>query len=228
MRKRKEAEEYILKYIGKIVKGGDDNVKLYQNLFKSMSDKEFDKFMCDLRDDKITLSVIIPNGGKLHVDIKNNYNIGKEIGNNFFQKLVIRNNGDAGDYKTPIEFLNLILPVRRASQLLSKKISVPSDTRHIDTITGQVTGDSKSSKITLPELQILTGLNLKESVKELTKVRGGDVGAGNAADAKLYNNGRVSISELEEHSTGVESGKTLQSYFNAAHIRTTQLTGLKK
>ena len=39
MRKRKEAEEYILKYIGKIVKGGDDNVKLYQNLFKSMSDK---------------------------------------------------------------------------------------------------------------------------------------------------------------------------------------------
>jgi len=38
MSKRKQVEDYILKYIGKITQG-TDNVKLYQELFKSMNNK---------------------------------------------------------------------------------------------------------------------------------------------------------------------------------------------
>jgi len=56
---RKKTEAYILKYVDKIAQGGQ-NKELYSNLFKSMSDKEFNNFMLGLKSGKVTLSIIVP------------------------------------------------------------------------------------------------------------------------------------------------------------------------
>lgn len=219
--KRKKVEEYIVKYIGKITHGDEKNMNLYKDLFKSMNDKEFDDFMVKLRDKKITLSIIVPNGGDVKVTVKNNFKVAKEIGLEFFQHLKMGASNDMPAYTTPNKYLVYKLPVRRAAQLLSKKISIPKDDKTIDSLTGQVTGKSQSSKLTLPELQILIGMGMKDSVKELMKTRGGDLGEANALNKLLYKNGQVSQAMTGMYSTGVKSTKTLKQFLNAMHIRST-------
>lgn len=219
--KRLEVENFILKYISKLVTG-NENVELYKHLFNSMNDQQFNKFMEDLRDGNKFLSVIIPNGSnKIKVDINNNIKLAKELGFDFFQRLYIKNNPDLPDHLTPNKYMLLKLPVRRASQLVSKKISIPVDNKSVDMLTGQVTGKSKGAMLTNPELQILLGLGLKDSIKELMKMRGGDTGEAMAMNNMLFSQGHISQRAAESYSTEVKSKKTLKSYFNGMGIKST-------
>lgn len=219
--KRKKVEKFILDYIGKIV-SGDDNVNLYKSLFKSMSDKEFHQFMLDLRDKKKTLSIIVPNGDKKNtVSLEKNLKIAKELGLELFQQLKVTNQKDAPDYITPHKYLILKLPLRRAAQLLSKGISVPDNSKITDRLTGQVTAGSRSGKITYPEIQVLLGLGMKATLRELLKLRGGDLGSANAMNQSLTKIGKVNQGEIDRYSTGVVSTKTLKAYFNAIHVKST-------
>lgn len=219
---RKKTEEFILSYIGKLIKGKQTNVELYKELFKSMSDKDFEQFMLDLRDEKRTLSVIIPNDNsektEYKVDIKNNIKLAKELGFEMFQKLVVGATEEIPGHITPNKHMIIKLPVRRVAQLVTKKISIPSDNLHIDSSSGQVTGVSKGSKLTNPELQILVGLGLGASIRELMKVRGGDLGAGAAMSGMLIKHGSVSQQNIEPYATDVVSKDTLRAYLNGMHI----------
>ena len=219
--KRKQVEDLILKYISKIVTG-DENVNLYKELFKSMSDKQFDEFMHKLKNKEINLSIIVPNGNKkIKVSLENNYKIAKEMGFDFFQPLIFGPDGDLPGYKTPNKYMVMKLPVKRAAQLLSKKISIPKDNKSIDNLTGQVANDSRASKLSNPELQILLGMGLEKSLIELLKMRGGDQGEQRAMTGLLYKDGMVTQNEVSRYSTGVTSTKTLKSYFIGMHIKST-------
>jgi len=218
MSKRKATEKLILEYIDKIAPGGE-NKKLYQDLFKRMNDKEFDEFMLKLKNKKITLSVVSPNTGKNNLDVERNFKIGKELGYNFFQKLIVTGDRNLPDYKTPIEFCVLSLPARRAAQLLTKKISIPIDDKSIDLTTGQVTGKSKGSKLTMPEIQVLAGMGFTKSLDELMKIRGGDLGAKNALSTLLMRQGIASQEVVNQYATGVVSTKTFSTYLKAQHIK---------
>ena len=220
-KKRKEVQEYILKYIDKIVPGGE-NKKLYEDLFKKMNDDEFHNFMLKLKNKKLKLSVIVPNGSKtINMDIKRNIKIGKELGVEFFQHLIIGEHDDIKTYKTPNKFLIVNLPFRRAIQTLTKGVSVTKDDKHIDYLTGQVGDESRSSRVTFPEVQLLIGMGLEKSLKEMMKYRGGDTGARVAMNKLLQKQGIVTQEQLEEYSTGVVSTRTIKSYLHAMHLKNT-------
>ena len=214
MANRTKAEKTILTYIEKIA--GVENKKLYKDLFKSMTNKDFDKFMTDLRDKKIKLSIIAPNGSDIKLDVKKNMKIADELGRPVFQNLKFTKENP---FITPNKYLILNVPTRRASQILTKKISIPKDDKKIDLLTGQVTGESKASKLTLPELQILVGMGIKDSAIELMKDRGGDLGAKDAMSKLLIRQGSVSQKVLENYATGVVSTNTLKSMLHAMMIR---------
>lgn len=216
--KRKQTQEYILSYMKKIFKK-DNNYNLYKNLFDKMNDQEFDEFMQGLRDGTITLSCVISTNDSDEVDPKRNISIGKELGFNFFQKIRVSGSDNLPDYTTPNEYLVLKLPIRRAAQLLVKKISLPEDDNTIDNLTGQVTNKSKGSKISLPEIQVLAGIGMKEALNELVKIRGGDLGSARALKGYLERGLPATQKEINLYSTGVESTKTLNSYLNGMHIK---------
>lgn len=220
--KRKNVQDFIIKYIGKIV-SGKENVTLYENMFNSMTDAEFDTFMKRMRDGEIHLSVVVPNDGKQRVTVENNFKVGKELGHNFFQRVKVTNHPDYPDHMLPLEFLTIMLPARRAQQLLSKKISIPKHNNSIDTITGQVAGDSRAGSLTYPEQQIMLSMGMKETALELAKIRGGDQGAAKALNDKLYRDGKASQEEVNAFSTTVGSTKALNNYLLGMHISSTLL-----
>ena len=220
MSKRKKAEATIINIIDKLVPGGE-NKQLYLDLFKSLNDRGFNSFMERLRDKKTTLSVIVPNDSKIKLDIKRSLKLGEELGVKFFQKLTFGDTQYLKEHTSTVEYLVMDLPFKRQSQTLAKGVAVAKDNKSINMLTGQVTGKSAASKLTLPEIQLLVSMGLNDSVEEIMKYRGGDVGGNAALNASLIKYGKADQETLKMFSTGVESTKTLKSFLNAMHLKST-------
>lgn len=218
MSNRKEAQDFILLYIDKLVPGGE-NKQLYQNLFESMSDEEFDTFMMDLESGKINLCITAPNFGKNRLETDRNLEIAKELNHKFFQRIWVPAENGNPAYLTPIPYLVVDLPIRRQAQVLSKKISIPEDNNSVDDFTGQPTGKSKGSKISYPETQVLAAIGLNEGLTEFLKFRGGDEKGFNAMNTMIDRTGSVSITAIEKYSSGVKSTHTLRTFLTCLHLR---------
>ena len=218
MSNRKKAEKIILEYLNEI---SPDNaaVKAYKEKFKKMNNKEFHSFMEELRNGKRKLVLIQPPMSDKRISVKNNMRVAKKLGHDFHQRLWIGPTSKQPKYLTPVKYMVMDLPVRRTAQVLVKKISAPSTASVVDKISGQVTGKSKGAAITYPELQVLAGLGLENSILELIKYRGGDQGGLRGIMGMAEKFGEVRLSSLRHFTTGVVSKKTVQDYLIAAYIR---------
>lgn len=217
---RKAVEDFIVDNIGKLTKG-NFNKDRYLNYFKSLSDKEFAAFINDLKTGDKYLTVQIPNFSESKVSVENNVKVGKSLGYSFFQKLWIGPKDTIPAYLSPVEYLVVDLPLRRASQMLTKKISVSEHSRSIDSYSGQVAGDSKTTRISYPELQVAAAMDLDSSLIELIKYRGGDIRGGFALDSMLKKYGHANLKTLSQYASGVESTKTLKIFLNCCHLKST-------
>lgn len=215
---RKQTEDFILRYIEKIVPGGQ-NIAIYKKLFAEMDDQQFEQYMYDLEHGKKWLVVFSPNFAGPGISVENNLNVADELGHNFYQRLWIGKKGNTPEYLTPIPYLVVDLPLRRASQVLTKKISIPEHNRTVDKLTGQPTGDSRGSKISYPELQVAAAMNLDNCMLELMKYRGGDKKGGDALKAMIGKYGTANLKTLSNFASGVESGKTLKTFLTCMHLR---------
>lgn len=218
--KRKATEDFIISNIDHILPGSQ-NKQFYKDLFASMDDAQFDQWMQDLRDKKMHLCLIAPNGGKQTISIERNLAHGKKLGYNFFQRVWIGGTGDRPTYLTPVPYMILLLPLRRQGQLLVKKISIPQDNRSVDDLTGQPTGASKGSKISAPEGQVMAANQLDECLNEFWKFRGGDTRGFDAMNKTLSKTGTVSLKQIQQYASGVESTKTLKTILSGMHLKST-------
>lgn len=216
---REKIQNYILGSINMISKG-NPAIELYTQEFSRMTNKEFDQFIDDLDSGKKHLVIIEPANAKEKITTKRNIEVAKKLGFNFHQRLWFEGPG-MPKHLTPIEYLVMDLPVRRQSQLLTKKLSVQESTTAVDYLTGQPTGKSKSAKISYPELQVLSSAGLEKSAIELIKFRGGDRRGYLAFSTSLLREGSVSLKAIEAYAGGVESIKSLKVILTAMHIRNT-------
>lgn len=220
-KKRDLTEQFIYQFLTDI-EPTKYNLNLYKELFKSMSDTDFHKYMEDIRAGKKYLVLIKPMYKANGISVENNLKIANKYNLEFFEHLIFSNNEDGTpDYKTPIKYLVVELPYRRQSQTLEKKISLPDDNKVIDELTYQPTGPSKGAKISYPELQVLIGMGLDNTITELIKYRGGDRGGFNAYNAMFLRYGSANLKTLSNYSSGVESTKTLKSLLLGMHIKST-------
>jgi len=218
MAKRKEVEKFIKDWIYKISKS-KRNVKLYEDFFKSMNDKQFGEFMEKIKNGDLILNLIVPHDGDTDIKLERNFKLAKELGYDFFQHLFMGPTEDMPRYKTPYKYMILTLPYRRAKQTIEKGISFSEHDKAIDSLTGQPTGDSRSSRISFPETQLLVGMGIKEGLIELLRDRGGDLGAYHALKQVLLKYGRVSDKVTSAYSDGVISTQTLKAIFNGMHLK---------
>jgi len=217
---RKKAEEFIFQFLKDIEPTGY-NVEQYKKIFENMSDEQFDEYMRDIRDGKKYLVIFKPMYKAESITVENNLKVAEKYGLQFFERLIFTNNPNAPDYKTPIKYLVIDLPYRRQSQTLIKKVNIPEHNKVIDELTFQPTGESKGAKISYPELQVLIGMGLDNTISELIRYRGGDRNGFNAYNAMFLRYGNANLKTLSEYSSGVESTKTLKTYLTAMHLSNT-------
>lgn len=194
---------------------------MYKDLFASMDDKTFDEFMGALEDGTKRLAIIAPNLSEQKLSIDRNLKLAEELGHQFFEKIWIDSGNEVPPYLSPIPYLIVDLPLRRQAQLLEKKISIPEDNNSVDDFTGQPTGKSKGSKISYPETQILSALDLNANLTELLKYRGGDVKGFDAMNNAISNTGGVSLKSIESLGTRVKSTETLSTLLTSMHLSNT-------
>lgn len=219
MGNRKKAQEFLIENLEKILPGGG-NKELYEKLLKSMSDEKFHAWMIDFREKRDRPVLYAPNFAKVSLNTQRNIDIAKSYGKSFFEKLWVYSK-DGSSYLTNNEYMIVELPVRRQAQLLTKKISIPEYNRSIDQLTGQPSGDSRSSQISFMELQIMRSMGLKYSLQELIKFRGGDVGGFNAMNKIIARDGYVAQKSALPYATGVESTQALKIFLTCMHLKNT-------
>lgn len=217
---RTETERFIIQYIDKLIPGGQ-NAALYKKKFAAMSDAEFDTFIDQLEAETTRLAVVVPNFSSAKIDLERNFAIAEELGHQFFERVNIPPRDGVTGYMTPIPYLVVHLPLRRQAQLLDKKISIPQDNNTVDDMTGQPTGDSKGSKISYPETQVIAAMGLDKSLNELLKFRGGDEKGFAALNASISRTGAASQKALEPFTSGVKSVQALKAHLTAMQLKST-------
>lgn len=217
MSNRKAATKELLKYIDKLLPGGE-NVKIYEEQLAKLTDAQFDAYMTKLESGEETLFLVAPNLSKNRLSVDRNLEIAKELNHNFFERLWLTDPHTGTTYLTPVPYLVVDLPLRRQAQLLNKKISIPDNNSHIDEMTGQATGPSKGSKLSFPELQTLYAQGLDRTIEELIKFRGGDTEAFRQMNAEMIDKGSVSLDALIDKGTRVKSTETLNILLKAMHF----------
>ena len=217
---RKKAEKVLLSLIEDI-EGGKVNRGLYERLFASMSDIEFDSFVEQVESGETIISLIAPNAGDFTLDVERSMNVGEKLGVKFFQKLILTDPMTGEVSKTPLEYLVVHLPVRRQNQHLIKKQSIPKSGKVIDHLSGQVTGESKGGRVSLPELLVMESKGLDDNLMELIKIRGGDDKAYRGMLEQIENTGSFSIEPLLALNSKPTSTETLKSFLLACHLANT-------
>lgn len=196
-----------------------ENVEFNKAFLEGMSDAIFDDFAAALRREEKRLSIVVPNFTKNLPTVEEIMAVAEKLGHNFFEKLYVEGKDGLPTYLTPVEFLILMVPARRASQLLTKKVSAPPHTKVRDAMTGQVTGESKGARLSAPEVQLLTAMGAEASAIEGMKYRGGDLRGEAAMTAMLSRFGRATQQALSQYASGVVSTKTVATFLTCAMHR---------
>lgn len=218
MANRKAAEAFILQYMRDIDPSGY-NESQWKLVLADMSDKDFDEYMKDIRSGTKQLVIFKPMYEAKGITIENNLAVAKKYNVKLVEKLIFSGMKDSPDHKTAIDYLVMDWPYRRQSQNIVKKISVPDDNKTIDQLTYQPTGASKGAKISYPELQVLIGMGLDNTISELIRYRGGDRGGFAAYNAMFLRYGSVNLKTLSAYTTGVESTRTLKTLLLGMHLK---------
>lgn len=217
--KRKLVEKFILDSIQSLTPKSTANRDLYVERFKRMSDIEFKRFMERLESGQEVLMIVSPNHEDDGLSLENNLKVGDKIGHDFFTKVMVVGKEDLPDHLTPVRYMVIDLPIRRLSQTSDKKNNVPKSTRVIDSITGQVTGESKGAALSAPEIQVLSAMGLEAPLVEVLKFRGGDKQGRAALNGIISKYGQASLTVLNKYQSGVESTASLRTYLTSAMLK---------
>jgi len=115
---RKAAQKFIIEQISQIVPSSE-NGKLYEDMFKGMSDREFDLLMRQLEEGTTILPLIIPNMNKSKLDTTRNIKLARKLGHEFYEQLWLTDPATGKEYLTPLKYMVVTLPLKRQSQLLT-------------------------------------------------------------------------------------------------------------
>lgn len=217
---RKAATREILKWVEKILPGSD-NTKALKDQLERMSDEQFDVYMQKLDSGEEILPLVTPNLSDDKISVQRNLELGRELGYEFFQKLLLTDPITGTQYYTLQKYMVVDLPLRRQQQLLVKKISVPNDNLHVDEMTGQPAGDSHGSSFSLPEISVAHAQGLDSVVEEIIKFRGGDNKSMRQMTRDIVDTGSASMEAIKQRAPSkVKSTETLATLLKSAHLQT--------
>lgn len=226
MASRQQVTAFIVDSIAEVIPGDRFNADLTKQRLDAMSDTDFDVYVRSLarpaNDEDLVkqeiLPFISPNLKDPRVTMDNLLAVADKIGHKFFEQLWLTDPHTGIVYLTPQKYLTLHMTIRRQAQMLTKKSSIPADSRHVDEMSGQVTGKSKGSKISFPEVQAQLSHGLEQTLIEEIKIRGGDRVAQGEFERQLIEHGEVSIEDVTSHGGVTQATSTVSTLYRGMMI----------
>lgn len=209
----KKFVDYILEQVAKI-EPNNPNVGFYRNKFKTMSSSEIEQLAIAIRNSQFNLPYLRENLNDEPINIEKWIDLAESLGAEVFSHLWETDPATGEEYLTPHKYMVPILPTRRQSQNLDTKDSIPVDNNTRDLLTGQVTGASKGSALSKPQLDSLLERGLSNTAMEATKARGGDVEASRVYNRRIIETGGANLEELMALGTEATVQTTLRNYFS--------------
>lgn len=205
-------------------------IDVYTETINNMTDEQLEHWIVamengvldypDVTKPATTISLIVPNLDKQHrLNITRNLKLAEKMGHDFFEQVWLTNPTTGQTTLSNRRYLCMDLPVRRQAQTLDTKISVADDDTQVDDFTGQVTGDSKGSSISYPEVQMLDAQGLPNTLNELLRVRGGDNEAWRLMKNNLIKYGSFSQEELATLDSRAKVNDAFARILEGMHIR---------
>lgn len=217
---RKKSQDVLLSMFKQLDADGFDYAMLEKRI-KAMSDKDYDQFIDDLESGKAQLTLTVPIGSNDAFTMEHIFAVAEKFHHNFFERIWVDKGDGSPPYLSNFPYFVIDAPVRRQSQHLSKKMSVPRDNSTIDHLTGQVTGPSKGSSISGPEANVAVSLGMINNIVEMMKVRGGDAKSLNAMNREMSQRGGASQEEIFKVGGKVKATQTLQTFLTCMHLKST-------
>lgn len=215
---RKAAEKVALEWIDAIDPSGKNGELYRKEIFPSMSDEAFDNWITALESKQEFLTMQYCNLTNSAITTENNLKVAKEKGVKIFQRVRVTDpvTGQVVINSKPVPVLHL--PVRRLAQTLDEKMAYAEDNIHLDELSGQVTGVSKASAISTPELSIWLGYGLDDAAMEFFKYRGGDEKAYRAMERMISETGDSDMDVLEPYTDKSKINYSIADLLRAMHI----------
>jgi hypothetical protein len=218
---RKAAEQEALDWLSDIDPSGK-NAALYRDeIFPSMDDNAFDAWVNALEAGGEFLTIYYANATNSAITTENNLNVAEKRGVQIYQRIRVTDPVTGQVTVKPIPVPVLHLPVRRLAQTLESKIAVASDNYHLDEASNQVTGVSKASAVSTPELAIWLGSGLDDPAMEFFKYRGGDQKAYRAMERMIAETGHSDMDVLAPFTDRSKINYTIADTYRAMHLDNT-------
>ena len=198
MRKRKEAERLVYDIFDTLDPSGANTTK-YKEMFATMSDSEFTKFMNDMwLDDTVNFVLdIVDHERTLSLDVVEK--AAKKLGVPLEETVMLPflNMDTNQPVVTRTKVLVMYIIYKRLQQTTQKKNSTSIHISDRSATTGQVVGDDKNGRSSDVENTGLIALGAINVAQEFNGFRADGLERKHAAYASIANNGYVSLNDVE-------------------------------
>lgn len=231
--KRKKAEAAILELMTTL-DGSGYNTKRYKAFFNTLNTKDFEKWLKSIADNDTP--------EKLYFEMncndktrKNGFpnmdhivNTAKKFNVDLTEYVSFPHRSDENDFLSSTEVPILRIPLRKLVQMGEKKNMSVSNIDVVNSMTGQVTGDSKASMLNDTQVFSLTTTNQTNSIKELLGPRADDSVAKNKMLSTIEQGGKCSLKELNLNIRNKQAINTMHVFWRGAGFDTTWKQNKKK
>lgn len=195
----------------------------YKEYLDKMTDKQFDDYINRLAKEEEFIIATNPVNSGFRLNKEHLNKVSEKIDAPFHHRIRMQDPETGQLYLTPVKHLVMCLTDRRQVQMFWKKNATAENSRKRNVLTGQPTGESKGSAISNPELNALKGRNLRNTMIELVKFRGGDTTAYAVGNNLIMRDGDVKLADLMYLPSKATVVYTQDAYFKAMHLRTNLL-----
>jgi hypothetical protein len=154
------------------------------------------------------------------IQFSNIQKLAKKYGILLEQRIIVKDPETGITSMSPYKATVGTIPVRKQRQMQVTKFSYAMHDYDIDDLTGQVTGDSRSTGISQPEITVLRNMGLETMANELYNVKGGDLDALKAYKNSLITTGSANVNAALRSGTIAKVLSSVHFLFRGRHIDT--------
>ena len=191
----------------------------YQNLFNTMTEKQFKTFMENILNENEYVTINLDTS-KNDLTLDMIFEKCNKLGIPTHKYVLYRENTSENNLTsiTPYKSLILYMPIKRLQQVISKKNSASGDNNKINILTGAVTSESKSSSLNNTQSLGLVTSQQFNTLKELLGPRSDDHTSKKQMLQIIEDSGEVHLSELNINPNNKQSLTTLKIFMKAIGI----------